>query len=279
MSSSILTSSTPLLRRARLVALVAAAAFADGSANAQQPPSPEKVPTSIIAAGTYRPLFPPSPAEAVIPVAPFRLDRVPVTNADFVRFVHARPEWARDRVAPVVAEPGYLGHWQSASALGPRAEPEQPVINVSWYAARSYCAWRGARLPTEAEWERVAAASRTVADGSNDRAWRAELLALYGRPAPARLPHAGTGAPNFWSVRDMHGLVWEWVLDFNNAISAFTSGSDGLRFCGASGSSARDATDFVAFERTALRSSLRASFVLKNLGFRCAADLGPGASS
>jgi formylglycine-generating enzyme required for sulfatase activity len=70
----------------------------------------------------------------------------------------------------------------------------------------------------------------------------------------------------------MHGLVWEWVYDFNNAITAFKSGSDGLRFCGTAGADARDASDFVAFERVALRSSLRASFVLKNLGFRCAAD-------
>jgi formylglycine-generating enzyme required for sulfatase activity len=248
-----------------LPAVVLAASLADGAA--------------VIPAGTYRPLVPPSPSQAAIAVAAFRLDRVPVTNADFLRFVRAKPEWGKGRIAPVFAEPGYLGHWQTPETLGPLAEPEQPVVDVSWFAARSYCAWRGARLPTEAEWERAAGASRTMADGSNDAAWRAELLATYGRPAPPRLPHVGAGAPNFWGVRDLHGLVWEWVLDFDNAVAAFDSGSDRLRFCGASGASARDVTDFVAFERIALRSSLRASFVLKNLGFRCAADVGPGASS
>jgi formylglycine-generating enzyme required for sulfatase activity len=207
------------------------------------------------------------------------MDRIPVTNADFLQFVRARREWAKGRVAPVAAEAGYLAHWQTADVLGPLAEPEQPVVNVSWFAARSYCAWRGARLPTEAEWERAASASPTMADGSKDPAWRTELLAMYGRPTPARLPHVGAGMPNFWGIRDLHGLVWEWVLDFNNAIGAFESGSDRLRTCGASGASTRDATDFVAFERTALRSSLRASFVLKNLGFRCATDIAPGASS
>jgi formylglycine-generating enzyme required for sulfatase activity len=234
--------------------------------------------TAVIADGIYRPLFPASPTETAIPVRSFRLDRVPVTNADFLRFVRAHREWGRDRVEPVAAEAGYLSQWEGPDSLGTGAEPEQPVVDVSWFAARTYCAWRGARLPTEAEWEVAAAASRTKADGSSDPAWRAELLAIYAKPSPARLPHVGTGAPNFWGVRDMHGLVWEWVLDFNNAIAAFKSGSDGLRFCGASGSSARDASDFVAFERTALRSSLRASFVIKNLGFRCAADLGPGAA-
>lgn len=238
----------------------------------------DTTPSASIPAGTYRPLFAPSPTQATVAVAAFRLDRVPVTNADFLRFVRERREWSRDRVASVLAEPGYLAQWEGADALGPRAEPEQPVVNVSWFAARAYCAWRGKRLPTEAEWERAAAASRTAADGSDDSAWRAELLAEYSRPAPARLSRVGAGAANFFGVFDLHGLVWEWVFDFNKVSATSPSGSDRLRFCGSSGASARDATDFVAFERAALRSSLRASFVLKNLGFRCAADAGTGAS-
>jgi formylglycine-generating enzyme len=238
-------------------------------------PAAKSPPAMVTAGGVHRPLFP-SSATSTVTVPTFRLDRLPVTNGDYLRFVQARREWSRDRVERITAEPGYLGHWAASDALGPQAEPEQPVVNVSWFAARAYCAFRGARLPTEAEWELVAAASPTKMDGATDPAWRAELLALYARPAPARLPHVGAGVPNYWGAQDMHGLVWEWVLDFNSAIAAFKSGSDGLRFCGATGSSARDATDFVAFERTALRSSLQASFVVRNLGFRCAADLQPG---
>jgi formylglycine-generating enzyme required for sulfatase activity len=229
--------------------------------------------TAVVEGGTYRPLFPTSSAETIA-VRPFRLDRAPVTNADFLRFVRAEPSFAKGRVAPVIAEPGYLAQWEGPDVLGGAAEPEQPVVSVSWFAARAYCAWQKKRLPTEAEWELAAAASPTAADGSTDPAWRAELITMYAKPAPARLPHVGAGAPNFWGIRDLHGLVWEWVYDFNNAIAAFKSGSDGLRFCGATGASARDASDFVAFERIALRSSLRASFVVKNLGFRCAGDVG-----
>ncbi len=271
------------LFRARFaaIALIAAlpveGALADGRTTATPTPMPTESSTALITAGTYRPLFPRSKTEPTVHVRTFRLDRRPVTNGDFLSFVQAKPEWARDRVAAVVAEPAYLAHWQAPRALGPQVDAEQPVVGVSWYAARAYCAWRGGRLPTEAEWERAGVASRTSADGSDDSAWRAELLATYSRPAPARLPRVGS-APNFWGVSDMHGLVWEWVLDFGNAITAFSGGSDRLRFCGASGSSARDATDFAAFERTALRSSLRASFVLKNLGFRCAADAASGES-
>jgi formylglycine-generating enzyme required for sulfatase activity len=62
----------------------------------------------------------------------------------------------------------------------------------------------------------------------------------------------------------MHGVVWEWVNDFGDAVAS----------CGATGSGAPDATDFPAFERAALRTSLAARFVVKSLGFRCAADGG-----
>lgn len=221
-----------------------------------------------IGAGTYRPLFPPSPNEAQIAVAAFSMDKTPATNAELLAFVKAHPEWRRDRIARIFAEPTYLTHWASADALGD-AKPDQPAVNVSWFAARAYCSSRGMRLPTEAEWEHAAAASNTSADGANDGAWRAEILSVYSRPSPQVLPSVG-GKTNFWGVSDLHGLVWEWVVDFGNATSAFASGADRMRFCGATAAGASDATDFAAFERVAFRTSLHASYAMKNLGFRCA---------
>jgi formylglycine-generating enzyme required for sulfatase activity len=182
-------------------------------------------------------------------------------------------------VAPVLAETGYLAHWRAPDALGSNVDPEQPVVSVSWFAARAFCASRGERLPLEAEWERAGAASRTQPDGSLDSAFRAELLATYSRPAAPRLARVGGGTPNLWGLRDMHGLVWEWVADFGNAVAAFSAGPDRLRFCGAGASAATDGTDFAAFERTAFRSALRASYAIKNLGFRCAADVPNGGST
>jgi sulfatase modifying factor 1 len=220
---------------------------------------------AVIGAGTYRPLFP-APNATSIAVASFSLDKTPATNAEFLAFTSAHPEWQRDRVARVFAEPTYLSHWASPISLG-EARPDQPVVNVSWYAARAYCSSRGMRLPTEAEWEHAAAASATSADGSNDPAWRAEILSIYSRPSLATLPSVG-GKANFWGVSDMHGVVWEWVLDFGNSLGAFESGSG--RFCGATASGATDATDFASFERVAFRTSLKASYAIKNLGFRCA---------
>ena len=228
---------------------------------------------AVIGAGTYRPIFPPTPSETTIAVPSFRLDRTPVTNGDYLAFVRSHPEWRRDRVAPVLAEPGYLARWESADSLGPDTAADQPVVAVSWYASRAYCASRGERLPTEAEWELASSASATRADASADPAWRAEVLAQYLRPMPSRLPRVGAGAPNFWGVFDMTGPVWEWVQDFQSASTAIGSNGD-RRFCGGGGKgSVGDAMDFAAYERVAMRSALHASYTTKSLGFRCAADL------
>ncbi|MGH7284391.1 MAG: SUMF1/EgtB/PvdO family nonheme iron enzyme, partial [Polyangiaceae bacterium] len=126
------------------------------------------------------------------------------------------------------------------------------------------------RLPTEAEWEVAAAASTTRADGSSDPVWQAELLELYSKPAPARLPRVG-GAPNFWGIRDLHGVVWEWVLDFSSS-EPVDCGQGGR--AGANGN-----FDFASFERAAMRSAPHADTTTPNLGFRCAADLPPRGSS
>ena len=159
-----------------------------------------------IPAGTYRPLVPASPDKTKVAVPAFRIDRVAVTNADFLRFVREHGEWSKGRVTSTFAEAGYLAHWETADVLGAHAAVDRPVVNVSWFAARAYCVSRGQRLPSEAEWERVAAASRKAADGSSDATWRAELLATYSKPAAGTLPRAGAGAPNFWGVSDLHGV-------------------------------------------------------------------------
>jgi formylglycine-generating enzyme required for sulfatase activity len=89
----------------------------------------------------------------------------------------------------------------------------------------------------------------------------------------------GRGAPSPDGVRDLHGLIWEWVEDFNDTLVSSDSRSgddpDRLRFCGAGAIAAGDRTDYAAFMRVAFRSSLEGRFTLSNLGFRCARDL-PG---
>ena len=230
----------------------------------------------VVGPGVYRPMYPASPREARVSVPAFRLDVLPVTNAEFLAFVRATPKWQRGRASRLVVDDRYLSHWAGPLELGPQARPAQPVTRVSWFAAKAYCAAAGRRLPTEREWELAATASWTRADGDRDPAWRAQVLAWYQTPSQ-ELAVVGAGRANVWGVHDLHGLVWEWVYDYSAALVAIDarekSDGDKGRFCGAGAALAADTTDFATFMRIAFRSSLEGNYSANNLGFRCAADL------
>lgn len=235
---------------------------------------------ALVPSGSHTPLLRMKDEPERVPVAAFRLDVRPVTNAQFLAFVTAHPQWRRSRVSPLFADRGYLADWAGDLELGPRAPAEAPVVRVSWFAARAFAKAHGKRLPTTAEWERAAAAGFTSADGTTEPGFAATILAWLARPSPERLPAAGAGRPNFFGVRDLHGLVWEWVDDFNTAMTTGESRADtGLErnlFCGAGAAGAQNLNDYPAFMRAGLRSSLRANYSVPNLGFRCARDADTG---
>lgn len=207
-------------------------------------------------------------------IAPFELMKKPVTNAEFLAFVKANPQWRRDRVAGVLAESRYLSHWKGATELGPNALPGQPVTWVSWFAADAYCQTQGARLPAWSEWEYAAAADETRRDARRDRAWRERILAWYSRPSTGALPRAGLQAPNAYGVQDMHGLVWEWTDDYSallvDADNRNQGDADKSRFCGAGALSMNDRENYAVLMRVAMLSSLDGRDATANLGFRCA---------
>jgi formylglycine-generating enzyme required for sulfatase activity len=233
----------------------------------------------LIPAGTYEPLLRTTKDAARVPVAAFLLDERPVTNGDFLAFVTASPKWRRSAVSRLFADSSYLEHWAGDLEPGPRAPADAPVVRVSWFAARAYARWAGKRLPTTAEWELAAAAGYTRPDGRNDEAHRRDLYAWLARPVPAVLASVATARPDFNGVRGLHGLVWEWVDDFNTAmVTGESRGDTGLErdlFCGAGSVGAKDTTDYAAFMRSALRSSLKANNTTTSLGFRCARDAVP----
>jgi formylglycine-generating enzyme required for sulfatase activity len=231
----------------------------------------------LIPGGNYLPLQRSTKDAASVDVSRFYLDAFPVTNAEFLAFVTAHPNWQRSRVRPLFADSSYLEHWAGDLELGPSAPPQSPVVHVSWFAARAFARAQGKRLPTTAEWECAAAVGYTRADGRNDEPFVRDLYAWLARPVPSVLGDVHQTKANLHGVHGLHGLVWEWVDDFNTAMvsgeSRADSGLDRDLFCGAGSIGAKETTDYAAFMRQALRSSLQANNTISSLGFRCARSL------
>jgi formylglycine-generating enzyme required for sulfatase activity len=216
----------------------------------------------------------PSPAQKDVHIAQFRLDRRPVTNGQFLDFVMHHPEWQRGSVPQIFADDQYLTHWVSATALGNDGMADAPVTRVSWYAARAYCEAEGARLPTWYEWELAAAADERSKDARKDAVWRERILNWYSHPSSTPLPRVGRNPPNFYGVQDLHGLIWEWVEDFNALMMSADSRNQGdpdkLAFCGAGALSVQDRDNYAILMRLAYLSALEARSTTRALGFRCA---------
>ena len=261
---------TPRRTRAPGLLTLWAAIFAAGTCAAQEPDYVR------LPAGTLLSVIASDADRAPVPIDAFAMREMPVTKGEFRRFVAAHPAWRRDRVARTFADAGYLQDWPAPLAHFDAAAEAQPATNVSWFAAEAYCEGEGGRLPTWNEWEYSAAADATRIDARGDPAWLARILNWYARPSRAALPAVG-GDTNVYGVRDMHGLVWEWVDDFNALLVSPDSRSaddpDKLQFCGAGAINLQDRQNYAVLMRVALLSSLRASDSTTNLGFRCVRPL------
>jgi iron(II)-dependent oxidoreductase len=89
-------------------------------------------------------------------LGPFLIARRPVTNATWLTFTEGggyerRPWWSHE--AWMWKEEYDIGDCPSSVRTG---DPDAPVVHLSWFEADAFARWSGARLPTEAEWERAA---------------------------------------------------------------------------------------------------------------------------
>ncbi len=226
----------------------------------------------LVQGGSYTPLYRVG-EQRQVRVANFLMDPYPVTNADYLEFVKAKPEWRRSRAKKVFAEEQYLAHWSGDLEVSEQ-QLRSPVVYVSWFAARAYARWCKKRLPTQDEWEFAARADENQIDASRSEAFHRRILDWYGRPTPDVLPPVGAISENVYGLHDMHGLVWEWVSDFNTVLvtgeSRQDTGLDRQLFCAGGAVGSTNPADYAAYMRYAYRSSLQARYTVKNLGFRCA---------
>ena len=229
--------------------------------------------------GTYRPLYL-SKNSPLVAVDQFKIDELPVTNIQFYQFLKTNPKFKKYAMAPIFADSGYLKHWLNTKDISVpiKSDFRKPVVNVSWYAANQYCRSQNKRLPTVEQWEYVAQASSIHKNGSLEKGYNQRILDWYGKSAGNKdqLADVGQSPANYWGVKDMHGLIWEWTENFNNSLVTGESRSDSTlnqqMFCGSGAAGAVDPSDYAAFMRYGFRSSLEAKYTISSLGFRCAND-------
>lgn len=226
-----------------------------------------------------------SPAHEVT-LSDFRIDKHEVTNAQFVKFLDAVPEWRKNRLDSQEHNGDYLADWQEGQYLEGRGQ--HPVVFVTWAAAQSYCRWRDGRLPTEAEWEFVARSG-----DSREFPWGDTL------PSPERANYyssnigepvkVGKYPPNDFGVFDLAGNVWEllldtWVPQYPNEAQIDPIGGGPIENEQIRDIRGRRAVRGASFGGSVvnLRTRWRDSHVVTNaigfVGFRCAYSVSPGGS-
>jgi iron(II)-dependent oxidoreductase len=200
-----------------------------------------------------------------VSIAPFAIDKTPVTNHQFAAFLTATG------YEPMCKD-NFLAHWTDGAI--PAGLEDHPVVWVDLIDARAYAEWAGKRLPTEDEWQ-------YAAQGINVRRWpwgddwnasACNYGQFGGTTAVKQFPQGAT--PD--GIYDLCGNIWEWTE------SEYTDGR--TRFAILKGGSHYKAHGSVWYADGGAKSNdFAAKFLLMypgldrcaTIGFRCAVTLTP----
>jgi formylglycine-generating enzyme required for sulfatase activity len=145
--------------------------------------------------------------EHVVHIKPFWMDKYPVTNAEFKKFLDATHYQPEDDL-------NFLRDWQNGAY--PQGWGDKPVTWVSLEDARVFAAWAGKRLPREWEWQ-------YAAEGTDGRLypwgnqWDGSRVPAPDKGRAMRGPDAVSAHPKGVSpfgVMDLVGNVWQWTDEF-----------------------------------------------------------------
>lgn len=141
-------------------------------------------------------------------VGEFWIDREPVTNAEYKKFLDANPT----HPVPDTDLTQLKGwSWDSTTRNFQAGRENLPVVLVDWNDANDFCKWAGGRLPTEAEWEKAARGTDGRMYPWGDT-WDKSKTA-YGESGSSDAVAVGsfpTGASPY-GANDMVGNVWQWT--------------------------------------------------------------------
>ncbi|MCB1050403.1 MAG: SUMF1/EgtB/PvdO family nonheme iron enzyme [Acidobacteria bacterium] len=169
------------------------------------------VPAGSYSMGSYAEFDTRPPHE--VNLTPFFIGAHEVTNAEYKRFIDARPEWAPTRINAKFHDGNYLKDWDGNAP--PRGKENYPVRYVSWFAAQAYATYVGKRLPTEAEWEKAASGGNFGQKywwGNSPDAKKA-VYEFYAGKSTAPVT---SFPPNGYGIYEILGNVEEWVQDTYN---------------------------------------------------------------
>lgn len=173
-----------------------------------------RVPAGNFTMGMERGPVDQQPARQVY-LSAFYIDRYEATNARYFRFWAAPDGGNRQLHTPAShGSRNGIGDWPERA----ETRPNFPVVGISWFDAAAYCAWRGARLPTEAEWEKTARGD----EAREPYPWNKGLNGSRANYRDGDDGYDNTLAPvgnypegvSFYGAMDLVGNVWEWCADY-----------------------------------------------------------------